>query len=58
MGDVSNDIVDIIDRLGLNVGEWDDLAELSCEMEKLGIPYLHDFGIPYLHDFKENPNDD
>lgn len=41
MGDVANDLYDVIRELKLPVGEWSELHELADELGKLGIETLH-----------------
>lgn len=41
MGDVAEDIVEALKRLGLGDLEWQDLSDLGMELGKLGVTTLH-----------------
>jgi hypothetical protein len=40
MGDVSNDVVQVLERIGLNI-EWDDWPDLGRELARMGITTLY-----------------
>ena len=40
MGDVSNDVVTVLKRLGLDI-EWDEWNELSAALSRMGVTTLY-----------------
>ena len=45
MGDVSNDVMEVLRRIGMNEIEWDDMSDLGSAFGELGITTLYDTSL-------------